>query len=61
MTTITGVVARDLRCPTTSLDLSDSDAMNEAPGYSAEMKPESLNEFEFPKGGACAKEERSIQ
>ena len=60
MTTITRVVARDIRFPT-SVDLSGSDAMNEAPGYSAEMKPESLNEFEFPKGGAWAKEERSIQ
>ena len=60
MITITGVVARDIRFPT-SLDLSCSDAMNEAPGYSAEMKPESLNEFEFPSGGAWATEERSIR
>src|ERR687898_861314 len=30
------------------------------PGYSAEMKPESLNEFEFPSGGAWATEERTI-
>jgi hypothetical protein len=60
VTTITGVVSSDIRFPT-SLDLSVSDAMNEAPGYSAEMKPKSLNEFEFPKGGAWAKEERSIQ
>ena len=34
MTTITRVVARDIRFPT-SLDLSGSDAMNEAPDYSA--------------------------
>ena len=34
MTTITGVVARDIRFPT-SQDLSGSDAMNEAPDYSA--------------------------
>jgi len=32
----------------------------QAPGYSAEMKPESLDEFEFPMGSAWAKEERSI-
>ena len=54
------MVARDIRFPT-SVDLSGSDAMNEAPATLAEMKPESLNEFEFPKGGAWAKEERSIQ
>jgi hypothetical protein len=59
VTTIPGVVARDIRFPT-SLDLSGSDAMNEAPCYSAEMKPESLNEFEVPTGGAWTKEERSI-
>src|SRR5215204_6331352 len=34
VTTITRVVARDIRFPT-SLDLSGSDAMNEAPDYSA--------------------------
>ena len=34
MTTITRVIARDIRFPT-SLDLSGSDAMNEAPDYSA--------------------------
>ena len=34
MTTITRVVARDIRFPT-SVDLSGSDAMNEAPDYSA--------------------------
>ncbi len=34
MTTITRMVARDIRFPT-SLDLSGSDAMNEAPDYSA--------------------------
>ena len=34
MTTITGAVARDVRFPT-SRDLSGSDAMNEAPDYSA--------------------------
>ncbi|HEX6710077.1 MAG TPA: L-fuconate dehydratase [Rubrobacter sp.] len=34
MTTITGVVARDIRFPT-SEDLSGSDAMNQAPDYSA--------------------------
>src|SRR5215212_7696771 len=33
----------------------------QAPGYSAEMKPESLNEFEFPSGSAWATEERSIR
>jgi L-fuconate dehydratase len=33
----------------------------QAPGYSAEMKPESLNEFEFPTGSAWATEERSIR
>ena len=59
MTTITRVVDRDIRFPT-SLELSGSDAMNEAPGYSAEMKPDSLNEFEFPSGSAWTKEERSI-
>ena len=32
----------------------------QASGYSAEMKPESLNEFEFPAGSAWAKEERSM-
>jgi len=32
----------------------------QAPGYSAEMKPESLDEFEFPAGSAWAAEERSI-
>jgi L-fuconate dehydratase len=32
----------------------------QASGYSAEMKPESLDEFEFPMGSAWAKEERSI-
>jgi L-fuconate dehydratase len=32
----------------------------QTPGYSAEMKPESLNEFAFPSGSAWAKEERSI-
>ena len=32
----------------------------QTPGYSAEMKPESLNEFEFPAGSAWAKEERSM-
>jgi L-fuconate dehydratase len=32
----------------------------QTPGYSAEMKPESLNEFAFPSGNAWAKEERSI-
>ena len=34
MTTITGVVARDIRFPTSD-DLSGSDAMNQAPDYSA--------------------------
>jgi L-fuconate dehydratase len=33
----------------------------QAPGYSAEMKPESLNEFEFPSGSVWATEERSIR
>jgi L-fuconate dehydratase len=32
----------------------------QASGYSAEMKPESLDEFEFPAGSAWATEERSI-
>jgi L-fuconate dehydratase len=32
----------------------------QASGYSAEMKPGSLNEFEFPTGGAWTTEERSI-
>jgi len=32
----------------------------QTPGYSAEMKPESLNEFEFSAGSAWAKKERSI-
>ena len=32
----------------------------QTPGYSAEMKPESLNEFEFPAGSAWTKEERSM-
>jgi hypothetical protein len=60
VTTITGVVAGDIRFPT-SVDISGSDAMNEAPDYPAEMKPETLNEFEFPSGNAWAKEERSIR
>jgi L-fuconate dehydratase len=34
VTTITRVIGRDIRFPT-SLDLSGSDAMNEAPDYSA--------------------------
>ena len=34
MTTITGVVARDIRFPT-SENLDGSDAMNQAPDYSA--------------------------
>jgi L-fuconate dehydratase len=33
----------------------------QAPGYSAEMKPESLDEFEFPSGSVWATEERSIR
>jgi L-fuconate dehydratase len=33
----------------------------QAPGYSAEMKPESLNEFEFPSGSAWDTDERSIR
>jgi L-fuconate dehydratase len=32
----------------------------QAPGYSAEMEPESLDEFEFPAGSAWTAEERSI-
>src|SRR5215204_1946459 len=32
----------------------------QVPGYSAEIKPESLDEFEFPAGSAWATEERSI-
>jgi L-fuconate dehydratase len=32
----------------------------QTPGYSAEMNPESLNEFEFPAGSAWATEERNI-
>ena len=31
-----------------------------APGYSIEMYPESLEEFEFPKGSSWAAAERSI-
>jgi len=33
----------------------------QVPGYSAEIKPESLDEFEFPAGSAWATEERSIR
>ena len=33
----------------------------QAPGYSAEMKPESLDEFEFPSGSVWATEEGSIR
>jgi len=33
----------------------------QAPGYSAEMKPESLDEFEFPSGSVWATGESSIR
>jgi L-fuconate dehydratase len=32
----------------------------QAPGYSSEMKPESLSEFEFPEGSAWTTQERSV-
>jgi L-fuconate dehydratase len=82
VTTITGVVARDKRFPT-SENLDGSDAMNQAPDYSAayailetdtdleghgltftigrgnEMKPESLEVYEFPAGSTWTEKERS--
>jgi L-fuconate dehydratase len=32
----------------------------QAPGYSSEMQPESLSEFEFPEGSAWTTQERSV-
>ena len=63
MPRIVRAVTHDVRFPT-SLTGAGSDAMNpvrvekgqyrapEAPGYSIEMKPESLAEFAFPDGPA---------
>ena len=63
MTTITGVVARDLRFPTSDYSAAYANLKTgtdlECHGYSIEMKSESLEVYEFPVGSAWTEKQRS--